>query len=143
MSQLLLLPSAERPGSLIPIRLQSRELLVHPIQGFGFPLDHRKRFQAHQQILVHREIREDLPALGNVTNAGDGAFVGGPVGDLVVSQDYLAHSGPDVSHNGLKERGLAHSITPHETCRLTRKQVNVDLLQDYALSVSRRQRLDR
>lgn len=35
-------------------------------------------FETHQQVFVNREVGEDVPALGNITETGFGAAVGSP-----------------------------------------------------------------
>jgi hypothetical protein len=109
--ELLLLPAREIAAAAVDHLLEHREQFVQ--------LRRNRRAaalvgQAHAQVFLDREAREDLAALRHEADAGPGAVVGrGLLDRLAFELDAAALDGHQ-AHQRLQQRGLAHAIAAQQ-----------------------------
>ena len=110
--QLLLLAAGEIPAPSLLHGLEYRKQLVD--ERRDLPLIITPRGQADAQILFDRQQGEDLPPLGHITNPQLGAPLHRQRGDVLTIKPDLSALERQLSHQGIEQCGLAHTITAHQ-----------------------------
>ena len=134
--QLLLLTAGEVAAAAAEELLQDREQLENDrIDVTVAGQAARQGLHAEQQVFAHRELGNDLPALGHVADAPPGAAVGRQGRHLPLLQVHRTAALAQQADHGLEQGGLADPIAADQAHHLTRLHGEVHIAQDVALAV--------
>ncbi len=130
--QLLLLAARQHAAGAVEVRGQvgkqlqrQRRHLARPLAGEG----------AHQDVLPHGEIGNDLAALRHVGDAGTCTQMRGLRGDVGAIQQDGTRAVHQAANQGAQQRGLAHAIAPEHGRDLAGRHPQVDAVQRMAAPV--------
>src|SRR5688572_25657522 len=124
--ELLLLPARQVAAAAPEHALQHREHLEDARRDGG---------RAHQQVLFHREAREDLAPLRHVAQAGARTLVGFRLHQVELVEPDVAAARGHEAHQGLEQRGLAHAVATEQRGHLARRKLEAHVAQDVAAAV--------
>src|SRR5688572_8148458 len=124
--ELLLLPARQVAAATPEHALQHREHLEDARRDTG---------RAHQQVLFHREAREDLAPLRHVAQAGARTLVGFRLHQVELVEPDAAAARRHEAHQGLEQRGLAHTVATEQRGHLARRKLEAHVAQDVAAAV--------
>ena len=90
---------------------------------------------AEHQVLLNRQLRNDLAPLGDVAHTSAGPLVGSlAVQGRTVKHD-RALTGPQQTDQGLQQGGFSHPIAANQADHLPGIHGEIDIAQDVALAV--------
>src|SRR5690348_3355219 len=130
--QHLLLAAREDARFGVRALLQAREQAVHVVERPARLLG--ALLLAEQQVLLDRELGEDVAVLGHVADAAVGDVERALAEDLLVAQADRAFGG-DEPHDRLHRRRAPGAVAPEQAHDLALAHVHVDAVQDVALAV--------
>src|SRR5438445_5319430 len=126
--ELLLLAAAEHAAFALEHFFEDGKQLEHAINlavGFGAAHD-----EAYLQIFPDRQVRKNVAALGNVTDALAGAFIGAQSLNRRAGQADASAHGFEQADDALEGGGLAHAVAAHETDHLPLRHGEGNVPQD-------------
>src|SRR5690606_39080185 len=130
----LLLAARELVAVVVLAAAEVREELVDPVERPGAlsagPVRGRR-----DQVLPHREVGEDLPALRDEADAALRDPVRGLPADAAALEADVAAARTHDPHDGAHRGGLAHAVAAEERDDLAGGDVEVHLEEDLALPV--------
>src|SRR5690606_3233335 len=91
--------------------------------------------QADTQILLYRQLREDLAPLRHIANAERGPALRRDSLQRLTVEHQLARSQRQQSHDAFEQRGLAHAVATHETSASASRYRQVDVPQNVTSAV--------
>ena len=91
--------------------------------------------EAHLEVLLHGEAREDLTPLGHVADTGAHAVVAGGLGDVVSIQCNAAGGRGDEAHQRLEQGRLADAVAPEQRGHLAHRHLEAEVAQDVGTAV--------
>ena len=141
------LPSSERhmvsiccsPPDRLPARVPRRsfrraEVVEHLLDGPERRVG-AARLLAHAQVLVHRQVGEDLAFLGHETQTGAGDLEGALVGDVAPFDVDLPAGHVHQAHDALHGGGAAGAVAAQQVDDFAPAYGQVDAMQDVALAI--------
>ncbi|GAC1601599.1 MAG: hypothetical protein NVS4B10_13650 [Myxococcales bacterium] len=126
----LLLTAGELAALVGSALLQPREELVNARDGPG-----PRTLQRDLEVLLHRQVGEDAPALGDIAHAERGHPVGGPADGRLSEDAHRACARRREPHQAAQGGRLARSVAPQQGDDLALPDVERSALQDVALPV--------
>src|SRR5439155_27078184 len=120
------LAARERPRPLAPPLGESREEVVHARESTFPPLPRAAREGAHEQVLLHAHVREDVVSLRHVDEAQLGDVLGAASTDLLAREDDLTALGLDEAADRAEEGRLAVPVRTDQDERLVGAELELD-----------------
>ncbi|MNN37171.1 hypothetical protein D3C81_1511060 [compost metagenome] len=131
---MLLLAAGEVAATALFHLQQHREQLVDEARH-AFGLAGAKARQAHQQVLLDAQAREDLAALGHVGDAGVHPLVRLECGDRLAFPVHAAFAGGQQAHQAAQQGGLADAVTAEQAGDFTDPGLEGQAAQDVTAAV--------
>src|SRR5690606_13067624 len=97
---------------------------------------------ADLEVLLDRQLREDLAPLRHESDAGARPVVGGHVRDVATEKSDAACGRAELPHQAAHRRRLADAVAADQADDLALPDRKVDALQDRRVTVARAQALD-
>ena len=138
--KLLLLPARQVAAAPLQHLLQHREEVEDLRRNHPPPAP---RAETGAQVLLHRQLREDLASLRHVADAEPCARFGRHLRQLDAIERDRARVRREQPHDALQQGGLAHAVAPHQARPRARGDVQPDVPEDVAAAVLLVEPLDR
>lgn len=95
----------------------------------------RQGLQTQQQVLAHRELGDDLAALGHVADAGPGPLVGRQGGEVPLADLHGATALAQQTDHRFEHGGFAHAVEADQADHLGGLHAQVHIAKDVAFAV--------
>jgi len=110
----LLLATGELTRQVMALLTQNRELGVHPFQVVHYLGRFAPGIGAQQQVVVHTEVLEHLPALGHLDNAISHPLIGADLGKILAFEGYGTPVSGLQTGNGHQQGGFAGTVGAYQ-----------------------------